>query len=57
MKLADCFGFAGKTLSAFIVTVVFGDQDRSFITVVPLTTSLHLLGEDPPSASDSVLGV
>jgi mRNA-degrading endonuclease toxin of MazEF toxin-antitoxin module len=35
------FGFAGKTRPALVVSVAFGDQDRSFITVVPHTTSLR----------------
>jgi len=35
------FGFAGKTRPALVVSVAFGDQDRSLITVVPHTTSLR----------------
>ena len=35
------FGLAGKTRPALIVSVAFGDQDRSLITVVPHTTSLR----------------
>lgn len=35
------FGLAGKTRPALIVSVAFGDRDRSLITVVPHTTSLR----------------
>ena len=35
------FGMAGKTRPALIVSVAFGDKDRSLITVVPHTTSLR----------------
>ena len=35
------FGFAGKTRPAPVVSVAFGDLDRSLITVVPHTTSLR----------------
>jgi mRNA interferase MazF len=35
------FGLAGKTRPALVVSVPFGDQDRSLITVVPHTTSLR----------------
>jgi mRNA interferase MazF len=35
------FGLAGKTRPALVVSVAFGDQDRSLITVVPHTTSLR----------------
>jgi mRNA interferase MazF len=35
------FGMAGKTRPALVVSVAFGDQDRSLITVVPHTTSLR----------------
>jgi mRNA interferase MazF len=35
------FGLAGKARPALIVSVAFGDQDRSLITVVPHTTSLR----------------
>ncbi|MGD1104927.1 MAG: type II toxin-antitoxin system PemK/MazF family toxin [Terriglobia bacterium] len=35
------FGLAGKTRPALVVSVAFGDQDRSLITVVPRTTSLR----------------
>jgi len=35
------FGFAGKTRPALVVSVAFGDQDRSLIAVVPHTTSLR----------------
>jgi mRNA interferase MazF len=35
------FGQAGKTGPALVVTVVFGDQDRALITVVPHTTTLR----------------
>ena len=35
------FGMAGKTRPALVVSVPFGDQDRSLITVVPHTTSLR----------------
>jgi mRNA interferase MazF len=35
------FGLTGKTRPALVVSVAFGDQDRSLITVVPHTTSLR----------------
>ncbi len=35
------FGLAGKVRPALVVSVAFGDQDRSLITVVPHTTSLR----------------
>lgn len=35
------FGLAGKTRAALVVSVAFGSQDRSLITVVPHTTSLR----------------
>src|SRR5215469_16453824 len=35
------FGFAGKTRPALVVSVAFGGEDRSLITVVPHTTSLR----------------
>ncbi|MGD0124721.1 MAG: type II toxin-antitoxin system PemK/MazF family toxin [Terriglobia bacterium] len=35
------FGFAGKTRPALVVSVPFGDLDRSLVTVVPHTTSLR----------------
>ena len=35
------FGLAGKTRPALVVSVAFGDKDRSLITVVPHTTSLR----------------
>jgi mRNA interferase MazF len=35
------FGLAGKTRPALVVSVAFGDLDRSLITVVPHTTSLR----------------
>ena len=35
------FGLAGKTRPALVVSVAFGDRDRSLITVVPHTTSLR----------------
>ena len=35
------FGLAGKTRPALVVSVGFGEQDRSLITVVPHTTSLR----------------
>jgi mRNA interferase MazF len=35
------FGFAGKTRPALILSVAFGDQDRSLVTVVPHTTALR----------------
>jgi mRNA interferase MazF len=35
------FGMAGNTRPALVVSVAFGDQDRSLITVVPHTTSLR----------------
>jgi mRNA interferase MazF len=35
------FGLAGKTRPALVVSVAFGEQDRSHITVVPHTTSLR----------------
>ena len=35
------FGLAGKTRPALVVSVAFGDQDRSLITVLPHTTSLR----------------
>jgi mRNA interferase MazF len=35
------FGMAGKTRPALIVSVPFGDRDRTLITVVPHTTSLR----------------
>ena len=35
------FGLAGKTRPALVVSVAFGEQDRSLITVVPHTTSLR----------------
>jgi mRNA interferase MazF len=35
------FGLAGKTRPGLIVSVAFGDEDRSLITVVPHTTSLR----------------
>ncbi|HYW46836.1 MAG TPA: type II toxin-antitoxin system PemK/MazF family toxin [Bryobacteraceae bacterium] len=35
------FGMAGKIRPALVVSVAFGDQDRSLITVVPHTTSLR----------------
>jgi mRNA interferase MazF len=35
------FGMAGKTRPALVVSVAFGDKDRSLITVVPHTTSLR----------------
>ncbi|HTZ97191.1 MAG TPA: type II toxin-antitoxin system PemK/MazF family toxin [Terriglobales bacterium] len=35
------FGLAGKTRPALVVSVPFGDGDRSLITVVPHTTSLR----------------
>ena len=35
------FGLAGKTRPAVVVSVAFGAQDRSLITVVPHTTSLR----------------
>jgi mRNA interferase MazF len=34
-------GLAGKTRPALVVSVPFGDQDRSLITVVQHTTSLR----------------
>lgn len=35
------FGLTGKTRPALVVSVAFGDRDRSLITVVPHTTSLR----------------
>ncbi len=35
------FGLAGKVRPALVISVPFGDQDRSLITVVPHTTSLR----------------
>jgi mRNA interferase MazF len=35
------FGMAGKTRPALVVSVAFGEKDRSLITVVPHTTSLR----------------
>jgi mRNA interferase MazF len=35
------FGLAGNTRPALVVSTLFGDQDRSLITVVPHTTSLR----------------
>lgn len=35
------FGLAGKVRPALVVSVAFGDQDRSLITVVPHTTSVR----------------
>jgi mRNA interferase MazF len=35
------FGFAGKTRPALVVSVAFGDEDRSLVTVVPHTTTLR----------------
>lgn len=35
------FGLVGKMRPALVVSVAFGDQDRSLITVVPHTTSLR----------------
>jgi mRNA interferase MazF len=35
------FGPAGKVRPALVVSIAFGDRDRSLITVVPHTTSLR----------------
>lgn len=35
------FGLAGKTRPTLVVSIAFGDEDRSLITVVPHTTSLR----------------
>lgn len=35
------FGLAAKTRPALVVSVAFGDTDRSLITVVPHTTTLR----------------
>ena len=35
------FGQAGKTRAALVVSVTFGDKDRSLITTVPHTTALR----------------
>ena len=35
------FGFAEKTRPALVVSVAFGEGDRSLVTVVPHTTSLR----------------
>jgi len=35
------FGAAGKTRPGLVVSVAFGPQDRSLITVIPHTTTLR----------------
>jgi mRNA interferase MazF len=63
------FGLAGKTRPALVVSVAFGDRDRSLITVVPHTTSLrcspfeigaaralHRLGTIPSQPFEKVFG-
>jgi len=35
------FGLAGKVRPALVVSVAFGDRDRTLITVIPHTTALR----------------